>query len=171
MNKIIISVFLLMLIPAISFAENSIKPGLWEITTKSDLLAAIPRLSPEQMQQIAVLAEQHGLEIPQIDNGATTSKVCITKEMANQEIPSYFYENQSGCVIENSTRNENKYKVDLVCENPQFSGKGTAEGVFSSSENFTAKTSFDSDAQGKAMNITTESSGRWISDDCAGIDS
>lgn len=71
------------------FADSVIRPGLWEVTTKSDLLQLIPHVPAEQMQQITRLAKQYGLEMPQISNGAANSTMCITPEMAKQEVPSY----------------------------------------------------------------------------------
>lgn len=170
MYKVILSTLLLMLIATTSSAENSIRPGLWEITTKSDLLAQVPRLSPQQMDQIAVLVKRHGMEMPKIENNAMTSRVCITPEMAQQDTPTYFYENQSGCVVMNATQSDNQYRVDLVCENAQFKGNGVAEGSFASSESFAGTTTFDSVATGKSVHITTETSGRWIGENCAAVD-
>ena len=75
------------------------------------------------MQKMANLAKQYGLEMPQIQNGVATSKVCITQQMAEQEIPSYFHENQSGCTVKNATKAGNSYRMDLVCAGTQFQGK------------------------------------------------
>ena len=72
-------------------AETPIRPGLWEITTTSMLLALVPQIPPEQMRQLTNLAKQYGLDLPRIENGAATSRICITQEMAEQEIPSYLH--------------------------------------------------------------------------------
>ncbi len=156
----------LLIMSATSWATNNIRPGLWEITTTSNLLAMVPNISSQQMQQITNLAAQYGLQMPQIQNGAAISKVCITQQMADQEVPTHFYESQSGCTVKNATKTENHYKVNLVCTNAQFQGTGIAEGSFASPEHFAGQTVFDSVVQGMPVFATAETSGRWIEENC-----
>lgn len=165
MRKILLLISLLM-ISTTSMATNNIRPGLWEITTTSELLAMVPHIPLQQMQQITNLIEQYGLQMPQIQNGAAISKVCITQQMTDQEVPSHFYENQSGCAVKNATKAGNYYKVDLVCTNAQFQGTGIAEGTFTSPERFTGQTEFDGVVQGTPVFATAETSGRWIDESC-----
>ncbi|MDP1557716.1 MAG: DUF3617 domain-containing protein [Nitrosomonas sp.] len=165
MHKMLIFVSLFM-ISTTSLATNNIRPGLWKITTTSDLLAMVPHIPPQQMQQITRLVQQYGLQMPQIQNGAATSKVCITQQMADQEVPSHFYESQSGCTVKNTTRTGNHYKVDLVCTNAHFQGTGIAEGSFTSPEHFTGQTEFDSVVQGTPVFAMAETSGRWMGENC-----
>ncbi len=164
-DKALLFIFLL-IISTTSWAANNIRPGLWEITTTSNLLTMIPNIPSQQMQQITNLAAQYGLQMPQIQDGAAISKVCLTQQMADQEIPSHFYESQSGCTIKNVTKTGNRYKVDLVCTNAQFQGTGIAEGSFTSPEHFTGQTEFDSVVQGMPVFATAETSGRWIDENC-----
>ncbi|SFP86963.1 Protein of unknown function [Nitrosomonas cryotolerans] len=165
MCKILFLISLLM-IATTSMATNNIRPGLWEVTTTSELLAMVPHIPSQQMQQITHLIEQYGLQMPRIQNGAAISKVCITQEMAAQEVPAHFYENQSGCAVKNATRAGNDYKVELVCTNAQFQGTGVAEGTFTSPERFTGQTEFDSVVQGTPVFTTAETSARWINESC-----
>lgn len=148
------------------WCEGVIRPGLWEVTTRSDLLGLIAHVPSEQMQQITRLARQYGLKIPRIQEGAAISKVCITPEMAAQDIPSRFYENQSGCAVVNASRSGNRFRVELVCDNPRFKGNGHAEGVFSTPEHFTGKTEFNSTVQGAPLYVEADTSGRWIGKQC-----
>ncbi|HBV20302.1 MAG TPA: DUF3617 domain-containing protein [Nitrosomonas sp.] len=151
----------------VSAAQNNIRPGLWEVSTTSDLLALVPHIPSEQMQQITDLAKQYGLVIPKIQNNAAVSQVCITSAMAAQEIPTYFYDDQSGCTVKNATRTGNRFQLDLVCNNAQFQGDGTAEGVFISSEEFTGHTEFDSTVMGNPVHATAETRGQWMSENCS----
>jgi len=160
MYKALLFIFLLIL-SATSWATNNIRPGLWEITTTSNLLAMVPNIRSQQMQQITNLVAQYGLQMPKIQDGAAISKVCITQQMADQEVPSHFYESQSGCAVNNVTKTENHYKVDLVCKNAQFQGTGIAEGSFTSPEHFTGQTEFDSVVQGMPVFATAETTGHW----------
>ncbi len=157
---------LLLLMSTTSWATNNIRPGLWEITTTSNLLAMMPHIPSQQMQQITSLVEQYGLQIPQIKNNAVISNACITQQMADQEVPTHFYESQSGCSAKNAIKTGNHYKVDLSCSNAQFQGTGVAEGSFSSPEQFTGQTEFDSVVQGMNVFATAETSGRWVGENC-----
>lgn len=165
MRKTLLPIALL-IISTTSQATNTIRPGLWEITTTSNLLAMVPHIPPQQMQQITSLVEQYGLQMPQIKNDAVISNVCITQQMADQEVPAHFYESQSGCSVKNAVKTGNHYKVDLSCTNAQFQGVGVAEGYFSNPEHFTGQTEFDSVVQGMPIFATAETSGRWIGAAC-----
>ena len=157
---------LLLIMSTTSLATNNIRPGLWEITTTSNLLAMVPHIPSQQMQQITNLVEQYGLQMPKIQNNAVISNACITQQMADQEVPAHFYESQSGCSAKNAIKTGNHYKVDLSCSNAQFEGTGIAEGYFSSPEQFSGQTEFDSVVQGMPVFATAETSGRWIGENC-----
>lgn len=150
----------------ISAAEHNMRPGLWEMTTTSDLLRLVPQISPDQMQNLMQLAKQNGFELPQIQNGAAISKVCITQEMANQKNLPVFTQNQAGCSAKNARRNGNKYSLDFVCASPQLNGNGTAAGTFTSAESFSGRSEFTGTAQGNPVNEHADVSGRWVSASC-----
>ena len=170
MHKILIAALTgLMLLTVPSFAHEHIRPGLWEITTKSDLLALIPHIPSEHMQQLNDFAYRYGLKLPKIEGNTAISKTCITPEMARQEIPAYFYENNSGCTIQNATRTGNSYKLDLVCANQHFQGNGTAQGTFDNPESFSGSTEFDSSVSGNPVFASAETAGRWVSERCIAI--
>lgn len=169
MREIFIASWLILAFTAPSLAHQHIRPGLWEVTTRSDLLALVPHIPSEKMQQLSDLARRYGLKLPEIENGAATSKVCITEEMAKQEIPTYFYENRSGCTVKNASRTGNRYQLDLVCSNQHFQGDGFAEGSFISPENFTGNTEFDSTVGGNPVHASAETSGRWVGERCTAV--
>lgn len=150
-------------------AENDMRPGLWEITTTSDLLKLASQIPPDQMQILTNLAKQHGVDMPQIQNGAATSNVCITQKMADQKIPPSFYQNKSGCTARNATHAGNKYTWEFVCDNPRVKGSGTAQAVFESPESFTGRTEFEGVAQGTPVKEHADISGRWMSADCGTV--
>jgi len=166
MHKLFFLILLFGAIPSTGWTDSNIRPGLWEITTTSDLLALVSHIPSEQMEQITSLARQYGLEIPQIQNGVATSTICITQEMVEEEIPAGFFENRFGCAAKNATKEGNRYKVDLACDSPEFKGNGKAEGTFTSPESFTGLTEFESVIQGNPVYAHAESQGRWINSDC-----
>lgn len=169
MHKLLAATAFLSLATTAQSAETTMRPGLWEIATTSDLLLLVPHIPADQMQSIKDLANEYGLEMPQIENGAAISKACITPEMANQKSPPIFAQNQLGCVTKNSTRNGNNYKMDFVCDSADLKGTGSAEGTITSAESFTAKTTFNGTAQGNAVNEQADVNGKWIGASCGEV--
>lgn len=169
MRKALLSISLLLVASSASSAEGVLRPGLWELTTTLLLLAFVPQIPPDTMQKLTSLAKQHGIDIPEIQNGAATSKVCITPEMAEQELPVYFHQTQLGCSAQNTTRTGNSYRTDLVCAHPQFKGNGTAEGTFTSPERFSGQTQFNGVFQGNPIDEHADVTGRWISASCGPV--
>ena len=150
-------------------AENDMRPGLWEITTTSNLLKLVSQIPPDQMQMLMNLAKQHGVDVPPIQNGAATSNVRVTQKMADEKIPPSFYQNKSGCVAQNATHVGNKYTWEFVCTNPKLKGNGTAEAVFTNPENFTGRTEFEGNAQGAPVKEHADITGKWTSADCGAV--
>ncbi len=171
MRKILISLILIapLLAPTTNAAETNMRPGLWQITTTSDLLLLAPHLPPEQMQSIKDLAKDYGLDMPQIENGAAISQTCITQEMANKKTLPNFYNTQLGCTSKNATRSGNNYKIDFVCASPALKGNGTAEGAITNPEAFTGQTNFSGEAQGNPVNERADINGKWINASCGAV--
>jgi hypothetical protein len=150
-------------------AELELKPGLWQITTTSDLLLLAPHIPADQMQNIKDLANEYGLEMPQIENGAAISQACITKEMATQKTLPNFYQSQLGCVSKNANRIGNNYNVDFICTSNELKGNGTAIGTLTSAETFTGQTHFVGEAQGSSVNEKAEIAGKWLKESCGDL--
>jgi hypothetical protein len=171
MRKILIGLTLIapFLAPTANAAETNMRPGLWQITTTSDLLLLAPHLPPEQMQSIKDLAKDYGLEMPQIENGATISQTCITQEMAKQKTLPNLYNAQLGCSSKNASRSGNNYKIDFVCASSDLKGNGTAEGTITNPEAFTGQTNFIGEAQGNPVNERADIYGKWINASCSAV--
>ena len=159
----------LFLMPTANSADNNMRPGLWEITTSSDLLWLAPQISADEMKNLKDLAEQYGVDMPQIQMGEAISKVCITPEMAEQQKLPNFYQTELGCSTQNATRTGNKYRVEFVCSGPQLQGNGTAEGTITSPVSFSGQTQFAGNAQGVPVNERADISGRWINASCGTV--
>jgi len=154
---------------AANSAETAIRPGLWEVTTTSNLLSLASQLPPEQLNNLNELAREYGFEIPEIQNGAAKSNACITPEMANQKTLPDAFQNQAGCTIKNATQNKNNYRVEFVCKNPQLSGNGIAEGTFKTAESFSGTTIFNGSVQGNAVSDQANINGKWVGASCGTI--
>jgi hypothetical protein len=157
------------MVSAANATDDNLRTGLWQITTSSDLLWLAPQIPPEEMQKWKDLAEQYGVEMPQIQMGEATSKVCITQEMAEQQKFPIFYQSELGCETKNATRNGNNYRLDFVCSSPELKGNGTAEGTITSPESFLGRTQFEGVAQEVPVNEHADISGRWINSSCGSV--
>ena len=166
---IVISLILPILASIANAAEINMRPGLWQITTSSDLLLLVPHIPADQMQSIKDLAKDYGLEVPAIENGAAVSQTCITQEMANQKTLPNFYNAQLSCTSKNATRSGNNYKVDFACASPDLKGNGTAAGTITSPEAFTGQTNFTGEAQGNPVNEKADISGQWMNASCGAV--
>ena len=147
-------------------AEIVMRPGLWEVSTTSPLLKLVPQISPDQMAKLRQLAGQYGVGMPDISSGAATGKVCVSPTMAQQNILPGLDQARSGCRSHNARRNGSHYQAEVTCANEKFSGRGIAQGDFTTTESFTGRSTFQGTVQGIAVDEHAETSGRWISADC-----
>jgi hypothetical protein len=157
-------------IASTAHSADHVRPGLWEITTTSELLRLAPQLSPDSMDTLKDLAEKYGVDMPQIQKGAATSQVCISQETANSNELPIFYQKELGCSTKNATRNGNKYRLDFVCSSSQLKGNGTAEGTFASPVSFLGRTHFEGVAHGIPVDEQADISGRWLGSSCGELD-
>ena len=171
MRKILIGLTLIcpLLAATANAAEYNMRPGLWQITTTSDLLLLVPHIPADQMQGIKDIAKDYGLDIPQIENGAAISQTCITQKMADQNTLPNFYNAELGCSSKNATRSGNNYKTDFVCNSTDLKGSGTAEGSFTSPKEFTGQTNFTGTAQGNPVNEQADINGKWMNASCGTV--
>ncbi|HEY0563114.1 MAG TPA: DUF3617 domain-containing protein [Methylophilus sp.] len=152
-------------------AENApvqlnMRAGLWEITTTSGLLSLASEIPPEQMKNIGDLAKEYGFELPPIENGAAKTNTCITPEMASQQVLPTSFQSQAGCSVKHAARNGNSYHMEYVCDNADIKGTGVADGVLTTAESFTGRTSFKGAVQGNVVNEDAEVKGKWLSVSC-----
>lgn len=154
---------LVLALPA--FAAGNMRPGLWEVTSQSPLTKSLPKISPEQIEQL----KQMGLDVSQLQNGAVVSRVCITKEMAEREELPPFNENEAGCKITKQSHHDATYLVDMQCDNAQMQGTGKSKTVFANSESFSSTANFSGTVQGIPVNDRVDTSGKWVADDCGGV--
>lgn len=167
MRKIAIAVVLfgLSLVSAAGWAAGQIKPGLWEMTLKSDAMKNMPKMSPEQIEKM----RQMGLSIPQMQEGGMVTKVCISKEMAEREGAPQMDRQEAGCQTKNYQRSGSSYSLNIVCDGPHLKGEGVVKGAFSGNQAFNSTYDFKGSAQGRPVDQHHESSGKWLSADCGNV--
>ncbi len=148
-----------------AWAADQMKPGLWEMAIKSGLLKSVPTLTPQQIKKM----QEMGIKVPKISDGGVVSQVCITKEMAASDTPPTAGIKAMGCESKDYEHNGTQYSMDVVCNGPDMIGQGRMEGTFSSDEAFTSTYQFKGVAHGQPIDQNSETTGKWLSDDCDGV--
>jgi hypothetical protein len=154
----------MLFIPVTARAAEQMKPGLWEMTMKSDETASMPKMSPEELEQM----RRMGINMPQTQGGAIVTKMCVSKQMAERDQPPVSG-NDSGCQSKNYRRSGNTYTVDIVCTGPTMKGNGKAKGTFSGTTAFTSTYDFKGTMDGQPVTQHHDSSGRWLAADCGNV--
>lgn len=170
MSKII-SVHLLTLLSGLFFLDSAhaagkMRPGLWEMSVKSDAMKAMPKMSPEQMAQM----KKMGINMPMMEDGVIKTKVCISKEMAERDPTTATAAQQhSNCAPKNVAQNGNEYSMDLVCDGPELKGIGTVKGSFNGNDTVRSSYDFKGTSHNRPVNHHTETTGKLLSSDCGDV--
>jgi hypothetical protein len=158
---------------ALSAPALTMKPGLWELSSKisssdpavQQSLAAMRQhmanMSPEQRQQIEQAMRQHGVQIDVGPGGAVRTTMCMTREMIErQEFPV-----QEGDCRQTTTRvSDTRVKVAFSCTNPaDVSGDG--EVTILNDTSYRARMRVRSDHGAAETDVT----GKWLGSNCGSI--
>ncbi|RZT11374.1 Protein of unknown function [Duganella sp. CF402] len=155
-------------------AQNSIKPGLWEITSKvktgnaqqdqamSAAAAQFAAMPPEQRAQVEAMMAKNGISMPKAgSDGAITLTACVTPEMASRkELPM----NQKGKCTSKQEPVAGGMNVSYTCTDPASSGNGQIRFNGDSAYSMTMQVTNNTGAGPRSANV--ESSGRWLSATC-----
>ena len=150
-------------------SQERMRPGLWEITTTSPLLKLAQQIPPDQLSGLLALARQHGIDVPQMSNGAAVARVCVTPEMARQDILPDLNQAQAGCSSRNARREGNNFSLDIACQSNHISGSGSAQGTLTTPETFIGNSQFRGTVQGMPVDQQARTSGQWRSASCGSL--
>lgn len=152
---------------AASAAEN-MKQGLWEMSMKNPEMAKqmeqLKKLPPQQLEQM----KKMGISLPQSQDGTITTKMCISKAMAERDHPPVDRK-ESGCQSKNFQRSGSSYSVDIVCDGPNMQGTGKAKGTFSGNTSYASTYDFKGTSHGRPVDQHIETSGKWVNADCGDV--
>lgn len=156
---------------------QTLKPGLWELTSRMEggsvkmqdsmaqmqkQLAAMP---PEQRKQMEEVMAKQGVKMaPSGPGGGIAIQTCFTKEMVERnDIPA----SKGDCKTTSQSRTGNTMKTAFTCTNPASTG----EAVFTlvSPEAYTSKVIVMSQVQGKPEKIDMSGSGKFLAADCGSV--
>jgi hypothetical protein len=149
-----------------SHAAGKLKPGLWEMSIKSDAMKSMPKIPPEQLEKL----KQLGIAIPKTESdGSMVQKICISKEMAEREPHQISERPDQSCKTENLKQTGNSYSLDLICDGPNMKGKGNVKGSYDNNENFRSSYDFQGVARNRPVSNHVETTGKWLSADCGTV--
>jgi hypothetical protein len=170
------SLSLLML--AAPAGAQTLKPGLWEVTHKTQMTGTakgqdpmaqvnqqLAGMTPEQRRQVEAMMAKNGVKMGSAaPGGGMTMKVCMTKEMVERQA---FPSQQGDCKTTQQSRSGNTMKMAFACTKPPSSGEG--QFTVMSPEAYTMKMAVTSTATGKPEKVDMEGSGKWLGADCGSI--
>ncbi len=163
---------------ALPAQAQSMKPGLWEISSQmtgagmqfSQAMAQMQKqlasMPPEQRKAIEeMMARQAGVEMPAMRDGAMVLKVCMTKEMiAQNQVP---LAQEGNCTQKRSATSGNTIKMSFTCTNPRSSGDGIVQ--FKGDTAYTMRMNMATTVAGKKEATSVDAAGKWLGADCGAI--
>ena len=158
-------------------SAQSMKPGLWEITSKMQTASGqmerqmaqaqqqMANMPPEQRKMMEEMMARQGVKMGTAGGGGMTMKVCMTKEMVeHNEMPS---QQRGDCKTTSQTRSGNTMKMAFACTNPPSTGEG--QFTFNGSEGYTMKMAVNTTVQGKPETMNMDATGKWLGTDCGDV--
>lgn len=162
-------------------AAQTMKPGLWETTSKvesanGEMAAAMAQMQkqlaampPEQRKAMAEMMAKHGggMQLPTMNpDGSMVTKMCMTKEMiARSEL---LTQQQNGsCTHKNSPVVGGVMTMTFSCTSPPSSGE--ARFVFRGDTGYSMTMNSKGVMNGKNESVSIDASGKWLGADCGGI--
>jgi Protein of unknown function (DUF3617) len=153
-----------------------IKPGLWEVTNDSrkmdghampdhsaQMAEAMKKMPPQMRQQMEARMKANGVQMAPSATGNTTVRMCLTKDMLEQN---RWQQNDHNCKMDPPSRSGSTWKWKVVC--PQGTGEGTT--TFSSPEAYTTQMHMTMAREGgtqHTMDMTHRA--KWLGADCGGV--
>lgn len=155
-------------------AAQTMKPGLWEVSSKiggnpetekamAQMQAQMAAMPPAQRKQMEEMMGKGAMGMGA--GGAMAAKACITKDMiARGEMPT---QQDSECTTTVSDKSSKGMKMAFVCPKSQTTGEGVY--TFQGDTAYTMKMKTATKADGKPVTTTIDSSGKWLGSDCGSV--
>lgn len=156
---------------------QSLKPGLWEVSSKmeggtpqmqssmGELQKQMAAMPPQQRKQMEDMLAKQGMSMAAAGPaGGVAMKMCFSKEMVERnEMPTQ----QGDCTTTKGARTGNTMKVSFKCAQPPSSGEG--EYTYISNEAFASKMTVTTQVKGKPETVKMAGSGKFLGADCGNI--
>ena len=165
---------LLLSATALTAQAQSMKPGLWSISTQmsgspemEQAMAAMQKqlaaMPAEQRKKMEEMMGKQGVSMGSTP-GSASVKVCLTQAMIERNVLS---SHEGNCQHTNSPRMGSSMKYSFTCTQPPSSGEG--EVNFISPESYSMRVTVNSTVKGKPNTMTMNSKGQFLSADCGNV--
>ncbi len=156
---------------------QTMKPGLWEITSQmqsgssGEMVSAMAKaqkelanMPPEQRKMMQDIMAKQGIQMGTAGGSGMSIKVCMTQEMVERNAVAT---HKSDCTNNYSPRSGNSMQFSFQCPNPPSKGEGVV--TFNGSDAYSVKMTNSTVVNGKPEKIDMQSSGRWLAADCGSV--
>ncbi|MBA2674398.1 DUF3617 domain-containing protein [Ramlibacter sp.] len=158
---------------SLAASAQSLKPGLWDITSKTqggqmeqaqaEMRKQMAAMPPEQRKMMEDMLAKQGVKMG-TGAGGMVMQICMTKEMTERnEIPM----GNSDCKTTSQSRSGSTMKFAFACGNPPSSGEG--EYTMLGSDAYKSRMTLKTVIAGKPDTMTMEGSGKWLAADCGSV--
>jgi hypothetical protein len=159
-------------------SAQTLKPGLWDMTSKMSSSDPQVQAAMQQMQQqmanmpaaqrqaMEKAMRQHGVQMDFGPNGAMHTKTCMTREMVErQEWPVH----QGQCTQKTTQLSPSRVKVAFSCTKPEVSGE--SDVTVDSSTHYRAHAIFTASPgqNAPAQHTQADIDATWLSADCGSV--
>ena len=152
-------------------AAQTIKPGLWESTSKVGGNPELDKMMAKMQKQMAGMPPEQRKQMEsamggvQMGAGGMTVKSCVTQEMIDRGLLQH--EQQGSCKTTLGNKSATGMTLDFRCTDPDSSGQ--AVYTFQGDKAYTMRMNITSNAKGEPGMTTMDSSGKWMGSDCGAI--
>jgi hypothetical protein len=158
-----------------AIAQQSLKPGLWEITNRMqsaggqmDQLAEAQKqmagMPPEQRKMMEEMMARQGVQMGKGPAGGMSTRVCLTREMIERNEVA---QQRSDCKTNTHSKSGNTVKMSFACTNPKSSGEGQI--TYTSPEAYNMKMVVNTEVDGRMEKVSMDTTGKWLSGDCGNL--
>ena len=175
MHKHLVAIALAAAAAAPAFAQQALKPGLWQVETRmpsdpefeksmAEMREQLASMSPEERKQMEAKMGKQGVQLAAGAKGGAATRFCMTREQAaRQESPGA----KGECTVTKVNRSGNTVSSSFTCSNPRSSGESVVR--YASAEAYSSKTTTVTEQGGKKDTTVIESDAKWLSSDCGTV--
>ncbi|MCE3602954.1 DUF3617 domain-containing protein [Massilia sp. P8910] len=174
----IVSAATMALAPA-SAATQTMKPGLWENTSKStsqnaeiakamaEMQKHMKSMTPAQRKEMENAMGKSGpANFTLHDDGSVTMKMCITQKMIDDSAGNYVGPQSGNCTHKKGPMVGGTQSFSYTCTNPPSSGEGK---ISYQADSYSSTMTMTSSAAGAMGNMTMASTGKYLGANCGDV--
>lgn len=174
-QKLVTALVAAMIAATPAFAQQALKPGLWQVETRmpgdpdfdrsmAELREQLASMSPQERKQMEAMMGKSGAHLAAGDKGGTATRFCMGREQAERR---EVIGAQGDCTVTKVSRTGNAVTSSFTCSNPRSSGESTVR--FAGPEAYTSKTTLVTEQAGKKDRTVIENEAKWLSSDCGSL--